>query len=289
MAERFVWTPPAGAAIDLSDDAAGYRVLAAGTRGLNNVTYEMATERHAGTDGTTVQAVTANPNEPTLGLMVQADSETELRGKVRGLVRAMRPKAGAGRLTVTSDDGDSRTLTCYAVGGLEGDESPDTTLAGAWWKAALKLYAADPYWYGAETSVTWSLVDLPAFFPLPPMQLAASTITGQKTITNLGDEDAFPVWTITGPGVAPELVNTTTGRSIALDLTLAEGDAVHIDTRPGYQSVRDGDGTNLFGALTTDPALWVLEPGANSVAVLMDDVGAASSVTAYYSPRFAGI
>jgi hypothetical protein len=289
MAERVTWSSPDGLTIDLTDEAAGYSILANGTRGLTSVSYDMIADRQAGLDGATVQAVYAAPNEPTLGIMIRADGDADLRAKVRGLVRAMRPKAGQGTLTVTDEQGATRRLGCYCMSGTEGDESPDTTLAGAWWKAALKFYAPDPWWYGPQIAATWSLVDLPAFFPIFPMRLSASTIRGERTITNPGDEDAYPRWTITGPGTGLELVNRTTGRSIALDITLTAGDAVHIDTRPGYQSVRAADGTNLFGTVASDPALWALEPGPNTVAVLMDDVGPTSSVSGYFAPRYSGI
>ncbi|MCW2901617.1 MAG: hypothetical protein JWO67_3882, partial [Streptosporangiaceae bacterium] len=92
MAEQITWTSADGATvIDLTDEAAGYTVAANGTAGLRSVSYELVTTRYAGIDGETVNAVHVAPNQPMIGILVAADGEADLRGKIRGLVHAMRP------------------------------------------------------------------------------------------------------------------------------------------------------------------------------------------------------
>jgi hypothetical protein len=60
--------------------------------------------------------------------------------------------------------------------------------------------------------------------------------------------------------------------------TLLAGDSLVIDTRPGSQSVRRGDGTSLMNALGTDPALWPLLDGVvNSVSCQLTGATSASS------------
>jgi hypothetical protein len=94
---------------------------------------------------------------------------------------------------------------------------------------------------------------------------------------------------VTGPGSALILTNVTTGRSIELAFDLGDGQTATIDTRPGRQSVRAADGTNLMSGLSSDPALWPLEPDVNEVTALLTGAGAASRIVGTYRPKYAGI
>jgi hypothetical protein len=290
MADRVVWESPEGRAIDLTDEVAGYRVVANGTRGLRSVGYEVMASRFAGMDGARVDAISVPPGEPTVALRIRANGVEDLRNKVRGLVRAMRPRSGLGSLVWTIEDGRSRRLQCYCVGGMEGDESTDSTLYGHWWRTVLKFYAPDPWWTGDEQRIDVGLGAGSTFFPIPPINLSASTVQGRFVI-DLSDSDAptFPVWTVTGPGSALVLRNETSGRDITVSVSLAAGETVVIDTRPDRQSVRRGDGTNLMGAVTSDPALWPLLDGVNVVSVALAGATGDSRIFGTFQPRFAGI
>lgn len=290
MAEQFVWTAADGSSITLTDETAGYSVLANGTSGLRSVTYEMTTNRYATIDGSTVQAIYAAPNEPTLGLMLQANSESEFRTKARQLVRLMRPKAGPGTLTVANETGERRSLACYCVAGLEGDHAVDVTLPGSWWRMLLRFYAPDPWWSGPLQSVNFGLGAPTTFFPIFPLVLSSSTVQGQFTV-DLSDMDApsYPVWTITGPGSGLVLTNESTGRQIQVNAELAADETMVIDTRPGLQSIRRGDGVSLMSALASDPALWPLIEGVNVVTAALTDATAASRITGVFAPKYAGI
>lgn len=290
MADRFVWTAADGTVVDLTDEQSGYSILANGTRGLRSVEYGFTSVEYAGIDGSSVQSVKANANTPTLGLIVSATNQADFQARTRALVRAMRPKAGPGTLTVNRNDGSSRSLRCYVTGGMEGDESVDVTLPGRWWKLALKLLAPDPWWSGDPVSLDIGLGVGAPFFPIFPLNLAPSQVQGQFTV-DLSDADApsFPVWTITGPGTSLTLTNNTTGRSIVVNAALGAGEQMIIDTRPGLQSVRRGDGSNLMGALASDPALWPLVEGLNSVTASLAGAADASRISGIYQPRFSGI
>jgi len=308
MAERLVWTPADGSPdIDLTDEEAGYSWEAEGTRGLRSVTYAFASQSYAGIDGEDVQAVRAEANRPSVGMLLQASSEAELRTRARRLVHAMRPKAGPGTLTVTTEDGESRRLTCYVEGGLEGDESDTTTMPGRWWKFVLKLYAPKPWWVGDERVVNFGLaapsVFLSATLPFP-RTLSSSTIQGQQTI-DLSDADApsYPVWTITGPGAGLVLSRTTTDpktrkkttRVIQVNTTIGDGQTLVIDTRRGHQAVYRGDlpvtdpGWNRMGSVVSDPALWPLIEGVNEVSAVLGAAGAKARISGRFEPMFAGV
>jgi hypothetical protein len=131
--------------------------------------------------------------------------------------------------------------------------------------------APDPWWYGDTQIINFGLGAPTLFFPIPPVTLSPGTVQGVFTV-DLSDTDAptYPVWTITGPGSALLLANQTTGRSIEVNASLAAGESMTIDTRPGFQSVRRGDGTNLMAALASDPAMWPLIEDVNQVSASAD-------------------
>lgn len=312
MAEQYLWTPAdGGPSIDLSDEAAGYSVEADGTRGLRSLPYRFTTAQYAGVDGDEVLAIRAEANRPQLAMLLQADSEAQLRTRARALVHAMRPKAGPGLLTVANETGERRRLRCYVEAGLEGDESEDTSMPDRWWKFLLKLYAPRPWWEGEQVNVDFGLAAPSNFFPFFPLVLSASTVQGQQTI-DLSDTDAptYPVWTVTGPGSSLVLRNTVTtiefddvtgepvekksSRTIEITTVLGDGQTLVIDTRPGRQIVYRGDlaegdaGWNLMDALSSDPALWPLVDGVNEVSALLTGAGPASRIRAVAPKLHAG-
>ena len=290
MADRFTWTGADGTVINLSDTDAGYLVAPDGTTGLRSPAYSVIATEYAGIDGQTLQSIKAADRNPTLGVEINADTEAEFRAKARGLVRAMRPKAGAGTLTVANETGERRSLTCYCIGGLEGDASLSSELPGRWWRAVVKLYAPDPWWLGDEKTVSIGLGAPTPFFPFFPLVLSSSTVQGQYTV-DLSDSDtpAFPVWTITGPGSSLVLTNNTTGRSLTVGASLASGEQMVIDTRPAYQSVRRGDGTNLLGSVDGYPDLWPLVEDVNDITAALNGASSNSRIYGSWQPRYSGI
>lgn len=290
MAEQFTWTAADGTVIDFTDEAAGYSILADGTRGLRSVPWDFTASTYAGIDGETITNVRAAAGQVTLGLMVRANGETDLRSRVRGLVRAMRPHAGFGVLAVKNESGEARSLNCYGAGGLEGDEAKDAILTGSWWRVALKLYAPDPWWYGEQRSISVGLGVPTTFFPIFPLRLSPSTVQGAFSV-DLSDTDtpSFPVWTITGPGTSLILTNLTTGQTLELSMTLTAGQSMVIDTRPGFRSIRREDGTNLLSAVSGEPRLWPLVESLNDITAVLADATVDSRIEGSYQPRYAGI
>jgi hypothetical protein len=288
MARQIVWTSPDGTPLILTDRAAGYRVLASGTRGLSAPEYRYTTATYAGLPGATLTAVQADQRLVNLGMQVEATDPATFRQRWRRLIRAMRPMAGDGTLTVTDEWGDTRSFTCRYAGGLEGDGEAE--FSGTVGRAVVRLAGFDPWFYGDEQPVNFGLAAPTPFFPILPVHLSPSSIQGEFSV-DLSDADAdtYPAWTITGPGSQLTLTNVTTGRTIQVTTDLGDGQTMTIDTRPGFQSVRRGDGVNLMDALSTDPALWPLTPGINTVSAQLTNAGPASRITGTYRPRYSGI
>lgn len=289
MARSIQWVAVDGTTINLTDAAAGYRVQDAST-GLNAPAYRFTTTQYAGVDGVSVQAISADARDVALAMMVQATSDADFRARVAALTRAMRPKAGMGRLVARLDDGTARSLNCYYSSGLEGDEARGTKLAGRWWKFAVHFLAEDPWWLGDTQTVSIGLGTPTNFFPFFPLVLASSTVQGRFAVDlSATDTPAFPVWTITGPGSSLVLTNNTTGRSLTVGASLASGETMVVDTRPGYQSVRRGDGTNLLGSVDGYPDLWPLAESVNSITAALNGATSNSRIVGSWAPRYAGI
>jgi hypothetical protein len=291
MARQFQWLSADGSQlIDLTDRGAGYRLQAEATTGLTAPPYRFTTDTHAGIDGVKVQAVSAGARELVLGLLVEGPDRDAFRRRVAALVRAMRPKAGPGTLIVTDENGQVRRLPCFYTGGAEGNEARGAKLADRWWKTTLHLLAPDPWWQGEAQPISFGLGAPTTFFPIFPLRLSASTVQGMFEV-DLSDTDAptYPQWTIIGPGSSLLLENQTTGRRIQVNASLAEGESMVIDTRPGSQSVRRGDGTNLMASLASDPALWPLIEDVNRVSAQLVGAGPNSRIHGAFRPRYAGI
>jgi hypothetical protein len=132
-----------------------------------------------------------------------------------------------------------------------------------------------------------------AFFPIFPLRLGASSIFARELIASTSDVKAWPFWTITGPGSAITIENTTTGKSLTWGGTLGDSEILYIDTRPRElstdpKSVRDTTATWRFSELEWPSDFWPLEPGVNSVRIEMAGATTSSSVRAQWLPRFLG-
>lgn len=238
-------------------------------------------------DGLRLRATRYGAREFMLPVWVKASTESELRTSLRSLVKSMNPKRGDGKIRVTSPLGDQREIVCRVSDGLGVIERLGDTSTDIAQQLALTFRAWNPYWQAvSDTSDTYVLGDPAPFFPIFPLRLSSSTVFADASPDNIGDVEAWPVWTIAGPGSSIVLRNLTTGYSMTLSTALGSGETLTIDSRPGVKTVTKGDGTNLFTDLSSASCLWPLDEGVNSVRVEMSAATAASSVTLAFRPNF---
>lgn len=214
--------------------------------------------------------------EFVLSLSVAASNDATLRPLLRDLMRRMNPTRGQGKIRVTSPVGDQREITCLYTAGLEGEEKEE--VSGPGFQAyPIAFQAFDPYWYDTSpTSKTFTVTTVPNFFPLPPIHLTSSNLVVDDTVTNNGDEETWPVWTITGPGTDIRLVNLTTSKVLDFGVNaLGAGEVITVDTRPNIKSVTLDDGTSLYSWVDwTQSQFWPLEVGINAVRLEMSGITA---------------
>lgn len=239
-----------------------------------------------GQAGTRLRAVNVGARDVSLPLTVIGGDEVAVRTKLRALIRTLNPQRGDGRLRVTAADGTVREMVCRYSEGMEGEESRDDT-GKVFQRAVLVLRAADPYWYDTTAqSQTYNLGPIRTFFPILPLRLASESIFGSQVVTNDGDVETWPVWTVHGPCTSISLSNDTTGETINLPITLTATQTVTIDTRPFRKTVRRDDGINLYGSLTPTSSLWSLPLGGSTVTISLPGATGDSYVTLNYARRW---
>jgi len=103
----------------------------------------------------------------------------------------------------------------------------------------------------------------------------SATANGVTSLTYNGDAYGYPVVTVNGPGRLYEITNITTGQSIYFDLDLEDGEVLTVDLTPGNKTVV----STFRGAIPnvvlegSDLETFYLNPGANSMSILLDDAG----------------
>jgi hypothetical protein len=222
----------------------------------------------------------------------------------------MSPDNGIGILSIEEPSTNStRSIRCYLVSGLEGDESQ---LSNGFTYAAYGavLHAPDPYWYGPTVTEVMELTTVSPVnfytgknrgdptegtgpFIVPGIHLSSSFIpSGNRTLNIDGGVDTWPVWTVhTSNANSFTLWNHTTDKQLTLNHTFPTGgDTVTIDTRPGFKTATSANTGNIYSELAANPSFWALKNGDNEIEVDLKSggIGVSGVITMTYEPRYRG-
>jgi hypothetical protein len=147
----------------------------------------------------------------------------------RAFWKTMHPdKPGA--WTVTQPSGETRTLTAVYDndGGQEFDVIPSLT---GWMNYGIYLAAEQPFWAGTTISGAWAAAPTTDFFggasKGPVFHISSGSTFAKASLTNPGDVETWPVYTIVGPCTA------ATAGGVSVPFAVPDGKAVRIDTAPG--------------------------------------------------------
>ena len=289
---RYAWIEAGGTRHELDGGASGVAVLADNTGRLWMPPTTIGRMALPLADGGWATNVRTDEREIDLALHLTAANLAALHLLKRQVLGWFKSSRGSGTLEVTAADGTARQIACTYLDGLGLTESLDQG-GETWQDADVTLLAVDPYWQDADdTEVSFGLDEgtvlfLP-FVGRPGFYLTASSLYAVKSVSNDGDIAAEPVWTIAGPGSNVVLRNLTTGKVLALSITLLAGDVLTVDTREratGY-AIYDQSGNNLLALAATPPQLWTLQQGENIIRVEMDGASSGTSVTLAYRNRY---
>lgn len=303
LPKQVVWTASDGVtSINLTNRPGGYFTLT-GRQGFGPVDALMTTDTMWDGSGL-VRNTRAQPRLMTVPLMIEGKPVTgldyltlyrALTATFRHPVNSTTDLPTPGRITVSLPDGTTRSIAAYYQGGGSPVEDTfDDTAIGWSMLPNLQFLAPVPTWEGDTQVQTWELApDDGGVPPMPPVLLGSTTLLGTTTFQNLGDSDAYPVWTITGPGT-PTITNTDTGDSIAFTEAIDDGDTVVVDCRPVSIAPATGltatqqDDTDWWPMLQDFPDLFTLPPGLSHLDLAMASSGPDSSITLSVTTRWQG-
>lgn len=284
------WVDPSGVERSLNT---GSIDVVGGATGLGAPPAEPSVDKFPLSPGGRLRRVQRTPARISLPIYVRGSSESSLTALIDNLRYWFDPgneaTAQTGTLKVTRADGTVRARDCVYESGLEGAAEA----VGGAGLYVVRLLAADPYWRDADdTTITFAAgAQVAALFPFFPLVLSASGTYSQQSVLNSGQAEAYPVWTITGPGSEIVLSNLTTGRTLTINHTLTSGETLTVDTRPvppNPYRVRDAYGNSLFRSVEPPYDFWPLAVGANVVSVSMAGTSGVSAFSFDYAAAYLG-
>lgn len=157
------------------------------------------------------------------------------------------------------------------------------------WYLPFKLYLTIPGFYWQSDRIHTKNIlkytdNVINEFTLP---CVFTSLTQQTNVSNLGDVEAYPIFTITcekqNEGSVIEITNTTTEQTIKLNYQTAEGEIVTIDTF--NQIATSNLHGNVTGSITIDSSFPILKQGNNSFSC----VSVGNMISVQYYDNYLGV
>lgn len=191
-------------------------------------------------------------------------------------------------VTLTLDlDGERWTLKVVRTGGGDWDWGADTD-GETYLKMVVTVQTdGSPYWV-RENSTGRDLTPggvgiglLGEGVSLAQLRLANMEGLGSVQFQNVGDVDAYPVWTLHGPYTGFSL--TRDNLVLAWTGAVASGEYLVIDTGEG--TIRDQSGANRYGGLGAAPKFWTVPEGQSNAQIVLAGAGGTSRIEVNWHPR----
>lgn len=274
---RHVLIDPSGGQLPL-DGSAGVREMW-GADGRYAPPIEHLADPAVGRDGAVLRDIRFGSRDVTLPLLIDGDKNEV----VRSMMSQFSPRRGDSRLRYEADGG-----TRELVGRLAGVMAPDERglSSPGHLSAILTFRAHDPFWRDPQNIQVGFSLDLPNFFPVPPLELTLDQLSTDAVIDNGGDVEAWPVWQIAGPTPGPVVLTHEEGAVLELERELVAGEVVTVDTRPGHKTVVSTVDGSVYGDLTSDSEMWPLQPGSQTVLVDIPSPGEDAQVILTFRRRW---
>ncbi|MEU8948782.1 phage tail domain-containing protein [Streptomyces sp. NPDC048489] len=271
-------------------------MLQPGAVGLDMPPFEIFSDDSPNLDGSIYRGHRAAAREILLPVFIYGIDRSSMKRLKRQISSALNPRNGFAVLTFMESDGVIRRLTCYYKGGMEGAEGQDTS-GFRWVSYGIQLTALDPWFYGEdEVAASWSFgTAQPMLGKFLPLTIGkGETSSGKLVVTNPGDIEAWPVWTLKGPIQSFKLKGPDGKATFQIPAPAGGGNAVAagrtltVDCRPGFKTLLDDQGNNYFPQLSANPSLWSLPSGTSTIDATLVSGSGSPSVTLTFTPRYAG-
>ena len=276
------WTGWDGSEWDLSQPRGGVFLTGQGVEGLGMPEHQAWVGTSPSVHGQFYRGFVVEPRQVFWPIYLYSDVGSEAWLELdRAFWRSLQPgKHGA--WTVVTPKGGRRFLSCRFVDDGRHSVRMDPMLRG-WASYGVSLIADNPFWTGEPARRTWSQSNgVNAFDAGPDYALRISSASQLSTaaMTNEGDLEAWPVWTIKGP--ATSVTVGVDGATVQWTVQLFEGDTLVIDTDPTVQSawLNGVDVTSQLGSADFAPI-----PAGHELPLSLTMAGT-GSVEAAITPRF---
>lgn len=286
------WYAPDGSVWPLTAPDSGLFTQSEGVSGLGAAGITITSDARA-RGGARVRHIQPGTRSIVWPLYVYGQTHQEFIELWRAVVGAFTQttRLGPGTLEIGRPDGSARVVDAYYESGAEVSGKQGYYITSDYF--VLSLFCEDPYWRDRQAQTVHREFSEGVDFLSPYPSVSSSQVLGETTLTNPGDVDAWPDWTMTGPASILTATRDDTGESFSLNPSaddidhgdLEQGEYVTVQTDP--PRVRFMDGSNWTGALDWPGAvLWSLPPGITKVTFDLDGAAAGSAVDMSFYPRY---
>lgn len=260
--------------IILRDDALNYLRTTGGSGWGKAPVANQFTE--SARDGSTYRGTRVLPRTYTIPAYVFAQTIEGLSENISKLVNTVREKIF---LRFTDETNQKWTIPAIYETGLEGAYTHGNAIAQF---KSISFKCPDPFWTSEKVEVREWVTAISEPF-LERRVLSASSLTGDRLITNLSDVSSKPTWVVNGPFNSFEvLVN---GEGFAFEQSIALGEALTILFDGWTWTVKDHTGTNRYAGLQFAPTFPEIPPGESTLSLNLDGADEGTRVAVYWPQR----
>lgn len=276
------WVGWDGSSFDLSNRWSPVFLTAGGVEGLNMPPHQAWTGSSPAVHGQYYRGHVVEPRPVFWPLHVYSDtSSAEFQAADRALWKSLHP-GRHGTWSVSTAGSGTRYLSCRFVDDGQHAFTADPAKRG-WASYGVSLIADNPFWEGLPVVRVWAQSDRLDFFgggTAPSFNISSGSQLATATMTNEGDLEAWPVWTVFGP--CTSVTVGVDGRTVQWNVALTADDILVIDTDPTVQCAwRNGvDVTAQLGSADFAPI-----PAGEDRQLSLTMAGA-GAVEAKITPRF---
>lgn len=277
------WTGWDGSEWDLTNPDGGVFLTGKGVEGLGMPTHQEWVGESPAVHGQYYRGHRVEPRPAFWPIYLYSDvGSAEWLALDRAFWRSLQP-GKHGTWTVATPAGGRRSLSCRFVDDGRHAYESDPIVRG-WAAYGVRLIADSPFWTGEPVRRIWSQRDAPEFFggasKAPVFHITSGSQLSTAAITNEGDLEAWPVWTIKGPLTAVTV--GVDGATVQWNTTLTADDILVIDTDPTVQCawLNGVDVTDQLGTADFAPI-----PAGDELPLSLTMAGT-GSVEAAITPRF---
>ena len=223
-----------------------------------------------------------------LPLTLLSEDQPMLQRMMDKLMRVLDDTYTTPMLVATFPDGSAWEIGVHYVSGLDaahGEETDGITFSDY----LMTLRAPKPYWVSRDSRAyrlgindADSMRGLLRNTSLTKLQVAPSQVIGDFQVDNDGNVEAYPVWTVTGPG-SEFTARRNDGKGFIYTQPIVAGETVTFDTlnKKVFSSIHG----NVWDNLAPAPKLFSLPRGESRIEVELVNSTTSSLVDMYFRPR----